>query len=367
MHCLIPVHSTTDTHMAQDPSGGLARCCLQAVTQRLGAALGSPHSWQHRELRNPLGDAALPPALQLSPAGALALQSFANQLLQAAPGGQRLVHGLLLLYGPHLLWSSLPPRDTAALFALISTGLLHARASSGGSGANGGVGDTAAAAPLDLRPLDGGGWQQLPSGFLALRDSLDAAITGEGAPAVQVPLVHLQQAPSPDQAGGQGQQAAAQAGQPMLAQPTPLQPCHLLPLLEGKLLVGLLLEGSTPLTSQLLAALHSLLAAPTRQMAAQVHLAWRSLRLLLVVCTQRGLPVGCFVSGWAAVAARGCTIGRQQPRPPSYPNLSHTCRLARRCVWATKERLLTCLAFDTSTRTLGWGRPTPPLASRSAP
>ncbi|PRW57442.1 Transmembrane 9 superfamily member 4 isoform B [Chlorella sorokiniana] len=277
----------------QDPSGAAARRALQAVLQRLGRQLSSTHSWQHRELRNPLADASLPPLLALPPGASLAVQSVANHAMQAAVAGQgRPVHGVLLLYGPHLLWSSLPPRDTAALFALIATGLLHASASSGGSnnssgGAGNGSSDAAAEAVPDLRALDGGCWQQLPSGFLALRGSLDAAITRDRSAAVQVPLVRLQlagplAAPAAveQQQGSDGswdreQQAAppgagAVEAEEGASQAAPYGPYHLLPLLEGKLLLGLLLEGGTPLTSQLLAQLHALLAGPAKQLAAQV-------------------------------------------------------------------------------------------------
>lgn len=282
----LPLHTAPTVALlllppVQDPGGTLARRCLQAVVGRLGAALASPHSWQHRELRNPLGDASLPPALQLPPSGALAVQSLCNLALQAPapPGEPRPVAGVLLLHGPHLLWSSLPPRDTAAVFSLIATGLLHASASSSGSGAANG--SAASSGGPDLSALDGGCWQQLPSGFLALRDSLDAAITGEGAPAVQLPLLHLQQPPSStssagggEDGGGEQQQAAAAAidGQRL---PQQLQPGYrLLPLLEGKLLVGLLLAPGVTPTAQLLASLHALLAVPARLLAVQVRLWW---------------------------------------------------------------------------------------------
>lgn len=255
LNALLPARPPLHCH-AQDPSGGAARRSLQGVLQRAGQQLGSAHSWQHRELRNPLMDASLAPQLQLGPAGALALQGLANLALQAEVAGRRPVRGVLLLYGPHLLWSSLPARDTAALFALVATGLLHATptASNGSSAAP-------AHGQPELRALDGGCWQQLPSGFLALRGSLDAAITGEGAAAVQVPLVHLQHC------GAEAQRQDGQEG----ADGGTLRPCHLLPLLEGKLLLGLLVDGAAQLTSQLLGTLHALLAAPAKQLAAQVR------------------------------------------------------------------------------------------------
>lgn len=267
------------------------------MLQRLGRQLASSHTWQHRELRNPLADASLPPALALPPGPSLAVQSLANYAVQAAvPGQGRPVRGVLVLYGPHLLWSGLAPRDTAALFALIATGLLHASASSGGNGIGGiggnGSGESAADAGPDLRALDGGCWQQLPSGFLALRGSLDAAITRESSAAVQVPLVRLQLASSPKSAAAaaeqegegpraDGQQQAAATGEAAAqgegaaaqgqgSSAGSYAPYHLLPLLEGKLLLGLLLEGSTQLTSQLLVQLHALLAGPAKQLAAQV-------------------------------------------------------------------------------------------------
>lgn len=264
------------------------------MLQRLGRQLASSHTWQHRELRNPLADASLPPVLALPPGPSLAVQSLANYAVQAAvPGQGRPVRGVLVLYGPHLLWSGLPPRDTAALFALIATGLLHASATTGGNG-NGGNGGSESAADSgpDLRALDGGCWQQLPSGFLALRGSLDAAITRESSAAVQVPLVRLQLAGSPKAAaaareqegegpGADGQRQAASTGEAAAqgegaaaqgqgSSAGSYAPYHLLPLLEGKLLLGLLLEGSTQLTSQLLVQLHALLAGPAKQLAAQV-------------------------------------------------------------------------------------------------
>ena len=217
-------------------------------------------------------DAAMPPALQLAPATAAAVQSLSNQLLQATLAGRRPVAGVVLLYGPHLLWSSLAPRDTAGVFALIATGLLHASSSSSSSGsggimssANGGSSAAAAAAETQrshLRPLDGGSWQQLLSGYLVQRGSSDADMPQQGAAAVTVPLVHLQHPPP----GGDQQQAAQQQA----AAGGQRQPYHLLPLLEGKLLVALLLGGNTQLSSGLLASLHGLAAAPAKQLAAQV-------------------------------------------------------------------------------------------------
>ena len=253
-----------------------------------GSALGRPLSWLHRQLRNPLCDLALPPALPLGPAAALAAQSLANRALQAALGGQqqRPVQGLLLLYGPHLLWSSLLPRDTAALFALVATGLLHASPASGGSssgggapgsGGNGGAsggGASGSGAP-DLQPLDGGAWHQLPSGFLVQRAAGSAEGGGPGG--ITVPQVRLQQAPTCQQQQGQQQaeQATQQAGQHAAAQQggsgSKLHRYHLLPLLEGRLLVALVLGGpSRLLTTQLLAGLQALLAEPAQGLAAQV-------------------------------------------------------------------------------------------------
>ena len=125
---------------------------------------------------------------------------------------------------------------------------------------------------------------------------MDAAITRDSTAAVQVPLVRLQLAAAGSQAAAQQQQhgsdgswdreqraavaaepAAAAEDAPVQQQSSLLQQqdgCgayHLLPLLEGKLLLGLLLDGSTQLTSQLLAQLHALLAGPARQLAAQVR------------------------------------------------------------------------------------------------
>ncbi|KAL4452400.1 hypothetical protein ABPG75_008062 [Micractinium tetrahymenae] len=284
----------------QDPEGSLARLSLQAVLHQAGQHLGSPHSWQHRELRNPLMDVSLPPMLALPPHVALGVQSLANLMQQAALGGRRPVAGVMLLYGPHLLWSSLPPRDTAALFALLATGLLHASSSSSSAGgsaggptstpshssssnANGAAGGVARS---DLRPLHGGAWQQLPSGFLVQRGSgitPDSSGSGGGAgdpagtPAVSVPVVYLQQRPlgqqaqQAQQAGRDGQLAGADCSGEPAGDGLQLHPYHLLPLLEGKLLVALLLGGGTRLLAPpLLGGLHALLAAPAKQLAAQI-------------------------------------------------------------------------------------------------
>lgn len=384
----------------QDPSGATARRALQAVLQLLGRQLASSHSWQHRELRNPLADASLPPLLALPPGPSLAVQSLANYALQAAvPGQGRPVRGVLQLYGPHLLWSGLPPRDTAALFALIATGLLHASASSGGNhsstGGGGGSasGDVATEAGPDLRALDGGCWQQLPSGFLALRGSLDAAITRDSSAAVQVPLVRLQLAASSSQAEaaaegrqhGDGarwdrEQQGALAGEKATAAEEAAaavqgggaggyRAYHLLPLLEGKLLLGLLLEGGTQLSAQLLAQLHALLAGPAKQLAAQVgareemqcprEQSWAYLLRMLSYCQRPALlrmPTAVCIAATAHLPA---------PTLP-FPSPPLSCRWARSCAPA-RWRRRTSPASDTCTKTGPWAPPAPPPAPRCRP
>lgn len=326
---------------AQDPEGSLARLSLQAVLHQAGRQLGSPHSWQQRELRNPLMDAALPPSLALAPHAALGAQSLANLARHAALGGRRPVAGVMLLYGPHLLWSSLPPRDTAAVFALLATGLLHAssKSSSGGSGGAGAAGQGSSGsanvaaggvALSDLRPLDGGAWQQLPSGFLVQRGSGSGSGGGgtdgpADAPAISVPVVHLQQRPADQQpqhaqqAGAEGQPAAGSGSSGnSQAGALELHPHHLLPLLEGKLLMALLLGGGTRLlTPPLLAGLHALLAAPAKQLAAQVGSVGQC--WLWMVCIERPSPAG--------MAARACITAcaaRVLP-PPSPPRSAPAC------------------------------------------
>lgn len=342
----------------QDPSGGLARAGLQAVVDHVGHALGSPHTWQHRELRNPLGDAALPPLLPLSQGSLLAVQGLANHLLLASLHGQQCVRGVLLLYGPYLLWSSLAPRDTAALFAVVAAGLLHASSSSkGGSGGGGGVGEPHAAASAaavaalpSLRALDGGAWRQLPSGFLVLRGSADAPGGGVwpayGAPTV--PLVHLQH--SPDEREGEQGGAGGGGGQPGA--------CRLLPLLEGRLLVGLLLDDGALATPQQLAGLHGLVAAPARQLAAQVRRRHRQRERAVAVhpC------LGCERSRRACPASPAHRPAISS-RPPTAPAAR---RLARRCVPA-RRRQPTCPASATCTRMRRCRRRAPLPASRSAP
>jgi hypothetical protein len=304
-------------------------------------------------------DAAMPPALQLAPTTAAAVQSLSNQLLQATLAGRRPVAGVALLYGPHLLWSSLALRDTAGVFALIATGLLHASSSSGSSGgatvssANGISSAAAAAAETQrshLRPLDGGSWQQLPSGYLVQRGSLDADISQQGAAAVTVPLVHLQHPPR----GGSQQQAAQQA-----AAGSQRQPYHLLPLLEGKLLVALLLGGDTQLSSGLLASLHGLAAAPAKQLAAQVCL-WVlvGVAFFRICCA---VPVGEPASqpgdsqSIAFQAANACRS-----------HASAHCRLGKRS-GSARQRRRTCRASATCTRMQGRVWCVPRLGSRSAP
>ncbi len=309
----------------------------------MGRQLGSPHSWQSRELRNPLMDMALPPTLALSPRAALGVQSLANLAQQAALGGRRPVAGVMLLYGPHLLWSSLPPRDTAALFSLLATGLLHASSSSGGkgvgagalshSGAGGVSGAQGGTAPSDLRPLDGGAWQQLPSGFLVQRGSGNGS--AEGPPEVQpvsVPVVHLQHQPA-DQQTQQAQQAGAQeqpaAGSSSATSSVPadsreLHPCHLLPLLEGKLLVALLLGGGTRLlTPPLLGGLHALLAGPAKQLAAEVG--WAAWGRRCPVVWSRNAPPSLAPSFDPFSAYDNC-ICYSVAHPPSTPRLARPCR-----------------------------------------
>lgn len=274
--------------LMQDPGGGLARAGLQAVVGHLGRALGSPASWQHRELRNPLGDASLPPLLQLSSGAALAVQSLCNNLLLANVSGRQPVQGMLLLYGPYLLWSTLAARDTAALFALLATGLLHATSTSksckptNGSQADGvnaaaSDGGSPAAVHPDLRALDGGWWQQLPSGFLVQRGAKEAraaatAAAVDGAAQPAVPLVHLQHGPmgqGQGQVKGQQQQQQGSSGGD-----GQWVTHHLLPLLEGRLLLVMLLGTDTQLSAELLADLHDWVAGPAKQLATQVR-RWR--------------------------------------------------------------------------------------------
>ncbi|KAI3438251.1 hypothetical protein D9Q98_000687 [Chlorella vulgaris] len=268
----------------KDPGGGLARAGLQAVVGHLGRALGSPASWQHRELRNPLGDASLPPLLQLSSGAALAVQSLCNNLLLANVSGRQPVQGMLLLYGPYLLWSTLAARDTAALFALLATGLLHATSTSksckptNGSQADGvnaaaSDGGSPAAVHPDLRALDGGWWQQLPSGFLVQRGAKEAraaatAAAVDGAAQPAVPLVHLQHGPmgqGQGQVKGQQQQQQGSSGGD-----GQWVTHHLLPLLEGRLLLVMLLGTDTQLSAELLADLHDWVAGPAKQLATQI-------------------------------------------------------------------------------------------------
>ena len=328
----------------QDATGALARRCLHRIVQPVGWGLAtSTQCWHHRQLRNPLGDVSLPPLLALPPGPAtLAMHSLAGQLLTATTldggsGGNggvrrgRPVLGLLLLQGPHLLWSSLAPGDTAAVFALLAASLLHASASAsasaqpasvggGGSSSSGdsisggaadapdaaaaGCGASMSASALEgLWALEGSAWQQLPSGFLVKRCSSGGsgaeAVASNGggeaaaAPVVTVPLVHLQQHGKRQQQLQNQHRPACQQGQQ--AQPVSLEEelseaertagqqgdsatqLQLLPLLlpEGRgLLVALLLRRDVLLTPQMLAALHRLAAPPARQLAAQVRCWW---------------------------------------------------------------------------------------------
>lgn len=111
--------------LAQDASGHSTRRAIQPVLEHLGRQLGNMLSWQHRQLRNPLGDVALVPQLQLAPPASMAVQNFVNAVQLTGVGGSRAVEGVMLLHQAHVLWSSLAPEDSAALYSLAATALLH--------------------------------------------------------------------------------------------------------------------------------------------------------------------------------------------------------------------------------------------------
>lgn len=88
-----------------------AQEALLPVLGHLGRALGTPASWHHRELRNPLTPGAAYPLLRLSPAAALALQVWLCVCSAAR----------------HAQPSTRPWRQLAMKFAPAETGLLTGR------------------------------------------------------------------------------------------------------------------------------------------------------------------------------------------------------------------------------------------------
>ena len=83
-------------------------------------------SLQQRELRNPLGNAAMVPVVGLSQQTSLAVQTLCNRLCIGSARGSLQVGGLVALHGKYVLWSTLQPHDTAAAYALASLAILSA-------------------------------------------------------------------------------------------------------------------------------------------------------------------------------------------------------------------------------------------------
>ena len=124
-HAVALLAGSVEQLLGRDPSGGLARSAVQPVLECGAAQLGSAATWHHRELRNPLMDAALVPTLGLSPLAALAVQSYCSRLLQAAAGAAAVVQDVMVLQQRDLLWSSLPPGDTARAYTVLAGSLLY--------------------------------------------------------------------------------------------------------------------------------------------------------------------------------------------------------------------------------------------------
>ena len=230
----------------QDDTAVTAQEMLLPVLQHIGRHLGSTTSWWHRELRNPLSPGPAYPQLPLSPQAAMVLQACCNRmLLDTVDGISRPVQELAVLYGPHVLWSSLLPHDMAALYCLLATALLHSGSAGTGAGhasSSSSSGGAAGSSSSGRSILEGASWQLLPSGFLVSRGSMDEAV-GADSGAVSAPVVYL---------------AASRRW------------LRLLPLSEGRLLAVMLLEPARLLSSGLLALLHHALAEPLTQLALQV-------------------------------------------------------------------------------------------------
>ena len=197
------------------------------VLEHLGQQLGSPASWAHRELRNPLASLAFTPVLATSLAVSLEVQSLCDGLLLGGAGGHAPLAGAVVLYQNMMLWSSLVAADTAAIYALVATAFLQPAAAA-----------AAAVPPERESPLSGDCWQQLPSGLIVLRGAGDA-----GDASAELPAVHL---------------STGRAHK-------------LLPFSHGKLLVLTLLQAGAAAGSAELDAVRGSLAAPAGELAAHLE------------------------------------------------------------------------------------------------
>ncbi|KAG2440829.1 hypothetical protein HXX76_003684 [Chlamydomonas incerta] len=145
------LHGRIGTLLEQDPTAFTVRRVLQPLLDEAGARLLRPDAAASREpgglfscLANPLaphaaGAAAAVPLLPTSHGTFQAVQCLVNQLLVASFYGSRLVAGCVVLWSGLPLWSTLGPRDTAALVELAGRALVPAaraaqRARPGGAG-----------------------------------------------------------------------------------------------------------------------------------------------------------------------------------------------------------------------------------------
>ena len=241
------LHGPVNALLEDDPSGGLARRRLQPLLEELAAQLlqrgggggfgggGDGGVGGAARIACPLAmrgaGAGAAPLMRVSRPAFAALQALLNRQLAGCGGGggdgaagggaagTRLVHGAMACFGHHLLWSTLAPGDTAALFELAARGILPAvragpkhrplrrplRAGAAATGAaaaaagSGGAGGAEPFAPHQL--LSSSCWELLPSGIVqpvggggggGAGDSGGSANAAGGEQSVALPLLFLQ-------------------------------------------------------------------------------------------------------------------------------------------------------------------------------
>lgn len=122
--CLL--HAPVSSQLDDDPSAVAVRGRLTPLLQEAASRLLRSDAGDAAALSCPLAARGGAPALRVSRPAFAALQALVNQQLVGAAGGGRLVHGVAACFGAHLLWSTLAPADTNALFALAARGVLPA-------------------------------------------------------------------------------------------------------------------------------------------------------------------------------------------------------------------------------------------------
>ncbi|KIZ00575.1 hypothetical protein MNEG_7388 [Monoraphidium neglectum] len=122
------LHGGVNAQLEADPGAASVRRRLQPLLQEVASRLLRPETREQAAISCPLAARGGAPLLR-APRGAFALlQAIVSRLLAGGGGGGggRAVQGVVACYGQHLLWSTLGPGDTAALFALAARGVLPA-------------------------------------------------------------------------------------------------------------------------------------------------------------------------------------------------------------------------------------------------